>query len=92
MTAAVGDKKADEQCSPLQVSAKVVILLGMTRLTDDKNLNKNKNKWEEKVLRKDISEIFNIALDGPAGSGKSTVAKILAKDYNILYLDTNKKE
>lgn len=41
-----------------------------------------------KVLRKDISEIFNIALDGPAGSGKSTVAKILAKDYNILYLDT----
>lgn len=41
-----------------------------------------------KILRKDISEIFNIALDGPAGSGKSTVAKILAKDYNILYLDT----
>ena len=41
-----------------------------------------------KILRKDISEIFNIALDGPAGSGKSTIAKILAKDYNILYLDT----
>lgn len=41
-----------------------------------------------KTLRKDISEILNIALDGPAGSGKSTIAKILAKDYNILYLDT----
>lgn len=41
-----------------------------------------------KTLRKDISETFNIALDGPAGSGKSTIAKILAKDYNILYLDT----
>ena len=41
-----------------------------------------------KILRKDISEILNIALDGPAGSGKSTIAKILAKDYNILYLDT----
>lgn len=41
-----------------------------------------------KILRKDISEIYNIALDGPAGSGKSTVAKVLAKDYNILYLDT----
>lgn len=39
-------------------------------------------------MRTDISETFNIALDGPAGSGKSTVAKILAKDYNILYLDT----
>lgn len=41
-----------------------------------------------KILRKDISEIYNIALDGPAGSGKSTIAKILARDYNILYLDT----
>ena len=41
-----------------------------------------------KILRKDISEIYNIALDGPAGSGKSTVAKILARDYNVLYLDT----
>ena len=41
-----------------------------------------------KVLRKDFTEIYNIALDGPAGSGKSTVAKALAKDYNILYLDT----
>lgn len=43
---------------------------------------------EAKILRKDISEIYNIALDGPAGSGKSTIAKALAKDYNILYLDT----
>ena len=41
-----------------------------------------------KTLRKDLSEVYNIALDGPAGSGKSTVAKALAKDYNILYLDT----
>lgn len=41
-----------------------------------------------KVLRKDITENLNIALDGPAGSGKSTIAKALAKDYNILYLDT----
>ena len=40
------------------------------------------------MLRKDITEIYNIALDGPAGSGKSTVAKVLAKDYDILYLDT----
>ena len=41
-----------------------------------------------KILRKDISEIYNIALDGPAGSGKSTVAKALARDYDILHLDT----
>jgi len=41
-----------------------------------------------KVLRKDKSEILNVALDGPAGSGKSTVAKALAAKYGILYLDT----
>lgn len=41
-----------------------------------------------KILRKDLTSVYNIALDGPAGSGKSTVAKFLAKEYNILYLDT----
>jgi cytidylate kinase len=29
-----------------------------------------------------------IAIDGPAGAGKSTIAKILAKAYNLRYLDT----
>ena len=41
-----------------------------------------------KVLRKDITEKINVAIDGPAGSGKSTIAKALARDYKILYLDT----
>lgn len=31
---------------------------------------------------------INIAIDGPASSGKSTVAKILAKDYGYIYTDT----
>ncbi|MDH6363169.1 cytidylate kinase [Enterococcus sp. PF1-24] len=31
---------------------------------------------------------ISIAIDGPASSGKSTVAKILAKDFNYIYLDT----
>ncbi|MCD8372352.1 MAG: (d)CMP kinase [Clostridia bacterium] len=39
-------------------------------------------------LRKDITEPLVVALDGPAGSGKSTAAKALAKHFNILYLDT----
>ncbi len=29
-----------------------------------------------------------IAIDGPAGAGKSTIAKIIAKDLNINYIDT----
>jgi cytidylate kinase len=41
-----------------------------------------------KVLRKDLSENINIALDGPAGSGKSTVSKLIAQKLDILYLDT----
>ncbi len=32
--------------------------------------------------------MINIALDGPAGSGKSTIAKAISKKLNILYLDT----
>lgn len=31
---------------------------------------------------------FIIAIDGPAGSGKSTIAKIIAKEKDLLYLDT----
>ena len=41
-----------------------------------------------RVLRKDVAQTFCVAIDGPAGSGKSTIAKLLARDYNILYLDT----
>lgn len=33
-------------------------------------------------------EKINIAIDGPASSGKSTVAKILAKVYGFIYTDT----
>ena len=31
---------------------------------------------------------FIMAIDGPAGSGKSTIAKILAEKHNLTYLDT----
>lgn len=40
-----------------------------------------------KTLRKDLGR-FSVALDGPGGSGKSTVARRLAKELDILYLDT----
>ena len=31
---------------------------------------------------------MNIAIDGPAGAGKSTIAKRLAKQLNFIYIDT----
>ncbi|MCD8201307.1 MAG: (d)CMP kinase [Clostridia bacterium] len=43
---------------------------------------------DARILRLDLAEKFNIALDGPAGSGKSSLAKNIAKLFDILYLDT----
>ena len=31
---------------------------------------------------------YSIAIDGPAAAGKSSVAKILAKKFNLIYIDT----
>jgi len=35
-----------------------------------------------------MSKSIVIAIDGPAGSGKSTAAKFLARELGFLYLDT----
>ena len=35
-----------------------------------------------------MNDVFSIAIDGPAGAGKSTVAKALAKTLGAMYLDT----
>lgn len=31
---------------------------------------------------------YNVAIDGPAGAGKSTIAKLVAKEKGYIYLDT----
>ncbi|MFC0471063.1 (d)CMP kinase [Halalkalibacter kiskunsagensis] len=35
-----------------------------------------------------MTNIINIAIDGPAGAGKSTVAKLVAEHLSYLYIDT----
>ena len=35
-----------------------------------------------------MSKFINIAIDGPAGAGKSTIAKAIAKKKKYIYLDT----
>ncbi len=39
-------------------------------------------------MGKDVTRRFVIAIDGPAGAGKSTVAKMLAEKLGFLYIDT----
>ena len=31
---------------------------------------------------------YNVAIDGPAGAGKSTIAKLVAKEKGFIYVDT----
>lgn len=40
------------------------------------------------VLRKDLVKKISIAIDGPAGAGKSTIADILSKRLGIMHIDT----
>ena len=35
-----------------------------------------------------MKKIFSIAIDGPAGAGKSTIAKSLSKRLGVIYVDT----
>ena len=41
-----------------------------------------------KTLKGDQKMSYNIAVDGPAGAGKSTIAKLVAKEKGIIYVDT----
>lgn len=66
----------------LKYCIRVMLLVESDRQPEYVYLNGAKN------LRKDITSVLNIAVDGPAGSGKSTVCKLVAKRLGILYLDT----
>ena len=36
------------------------------------------------------SNIITVAIDSPAAAGAGTQAKLISKEYNLLYLDTGK--
>lgn len=47
---------------------------------------KNAKKLRPDISLKDAG--FSVAIDGPAGSGKSTVSKIISKELSFIYVDT----
>ena len=32
---------------------------------------------------------YSVAIDGPAGAGKSTIAKLISKEMGYIYVDSN---
>lgn len=66
----------------LEKCIRVMLLVEVDIFPEHVYLNEAKN------LRKDITSVLNVAVDGPAGSGKSTVCKKVAERLAILYLDT----
>lgn len=40
------------------------------------------------MLKGSMELRLSVAIDGPAGAGKSTIAKILAKRFNLMYINT----
>mgnify|MGYP002231264229 CR=1 FL=1 len=47
------------------------------RRIKEKASKKGERKWDS-----------NVAVDGPAGAGKSTIAKLVAKEKGYIYVDT----
>ena len=41
-------------------------------------------------MLKNRRKIISVAIDSPAAAGAGTQAKLIAKEYNLLYLDTGK--
>ncbi|MBR5742458.1 MAG: (d)CMP kinase, partial [Clostridia bacterium] len=56
--------------------------LGKTAKGNRKNESKKNADNEVKKMG------FNVAIDGPAGAGKSTIAKLVAKELKLIYVDT----
>jgi len=69
--------------------ALAMCIRAMLHFNTDKNNSDLKHSFMRKAwkLRPDLLNI-SIAIDGPAGAGKSTIAKTISKKLGMIYLDT----
>lgn len=80
----------------IENSLPMCIRVMFTVSSNQTNINKKPVHVYLKDARKLRPDLFNIssdkkiaiAIDGPAGTGKSTVSKIISKELNFMYLDT----
>ena len=74
-------KDLDEVCIRVQTVHRYKYFCGRNRKTADKQ--------EKREIKEDsMKDIFKVAIDGPSGAGKSTIAKAVAKNLGIDYVDT----
>lgn len=45
-------------------------------------------EWDKVLTQGEVTRGLTIAIDGPAGAGKSTVAKLVAQQLHYLYIDS----
>lgn len=80
------DMAAPDIDSSLKMCVRVMILINTTLGNDEL---KHIYLKGAKVLRPDlVKNKISVAIDGPAGAGKSSVAKKVAKDMGYVYIDT----
>lgn len=61
---------------------------GPESLTDSLKRLRRKDKRDSLIEAMEQNRKISIAIDGPAGAGKSTIAKLLARSFGLSYVDT----
>lgn len=79
-----------DMASPKIDNALKMCIRVMVLVNTDRNTVNHIYQRGAKVLRPDIAgnEYISVAIDGPAGAGKSSVAKKTADDLGYIYIDT----
>ncbi len=72
----------------LQIAWSTGFAAGTYAASEENALSERKPKEKGKKQKERVKMNIQIAIDGPAGAGKSTIAKQLAKKLDILYVDT----